>query len=233
MKGWRRAIQMWRVAATSGRFCSTARRSVFMRQTEVAQQPPDRVAVHRGPMRRGPMRRGPVRRGDFGGQFRRRQVPFLPDPAGDPRLQPGQLAMPSAIALRFGCKEAWVQGGLGARPPVACLSFTLSLTNFTEVRNRAAAERCVFPSATKSTTRGLNSTGCGLPIIDPHIRLSDRESHMKPVGNPEAQSARQATGSGPMVCRFKDCRLYGCRRCGGWSIPAHDWRCFAVAAAFD
>ena len=67
-----------------------------MRQTEVAQQPPDRAAMHRGPMRRG----------DFGRQFRRRQVPLLADPAGDPVLQPGQLAMPAAIALRFRSQTA-------------------------------------------------------------------------------------------------------------------------------
>ena len=91
MKGWRRVIQMCRAAATSGRFCSaaivlepmahqwlTVQVVFFMRQTEVAQQPPDRAAVHRSPMRRD----------DLGGQFRHGQVALLADPAGDPILQP-------------------------------------------------------------------------------------------------------------------------------------------------
>jgi hypothetical protein len=77
MKGWRRVIQMWRAAATSGRFCSTARRSFFMRQAEVAQQSSDRATVHSGALRCG----------DLGGQFSDRQVPLLADPPGDPSLQ--------------------------------------------------------------------------------------------------------------------------------------------------
>jgi len=42
-----------------------------------------------------------MRRGDLAGQPGGRQVPLLRDPAGDPVLQGGQLAMPAAIALRF------------------------------------------------------------------------------------------------------------------------------------
>ena len=45
MKGWRRLIHIWRASATSGRFCSTARRSFFVCQTEAAQMPPNRYAV--------------------------------------------------------------------------------------------------------------------------------------------------------------------------------------------
>ncbi len=35
MKEWRRVIQMWRAAETTGRFCSTACRSFFARQPQV------------------------------------------------------------------------------------------------------------------------------------------------------------------------------------------------------
>ena len=45
------------------------------------------------------MHRNPMGRGDLGGQFRRRQVALLPDPAGSPVLQARKLAMPAAIAL--------------------------------------------------------------------------------------------------------------------------------------
>ncbi len=38
-------------------------------------------------------------RGDLGSQSGGRQVPLLCDPAGDPVLQTGQLAMPAAVAL--------------------------------------------------------------------------------------------------------------------------------------
>ena len=37
MNGCRRVIQIWRACRTSGRFCSTACRSFFMRQTKTAQ----------------------------------------------------------------------------------------------------------------------------------------------------------------------------------------------------
>lgn len=43
---------------------------------------------------------------DLGGQRRRRQVPLLADPAGDPVLQTSELAMPAAIALRLRRKAA-------------------------------------------------------------------------------------------------------------------------------
>jgi hypothetical protein len=36
---------------------------------------------------------------DLDGQRRRRQIPLLADPAGDPVLQASQLAMPAAVAL--------------------------------------------------------------------------------------------------------------------------------------
>ena len=45
MKGRRRAIQICRASRTSGRFCSTARRSFFVCQAKVAQEPPDRDTV--------------------------------------------------------------------------------------------------------------------------------------------------------------------------------------------
>ena len=89
MKGWRRVIQMWRAAATSGRFCSAACRSFFVCQTEVAQEPPDRAATHYHAMRGR----------DLSSQSSCRQVPLLCDPASNPVLQGGQLTMPAAVAL--------------------------------------------------------------------------------------------------------------------------------------
>ena len=50
MKGWRRLIQIARSRATSGRFCSLARKSFFVRQTEPLQQAPDCGALHIDPV---------------------------------------------------------------------------------------------------------------------------------------------------------------------------------------
>jgi len=94
MKGWRLVIQMWRAAATSGRFCSTARRSFFVRQPKFAQQGPDRTATHGHAMRHH----------DLGRERRGGQIPLLADAAGDPVLQGRQFAMPAAIPLRLGRK---------------------------------------------------------------------------------------------------------------------------------
>jgi len=67
-------------------------------------------------------------------------------PADDPALGPArharQLAMPAAVAR-----------GLGSSDPVLRLGSTMSLTNLTDTRNFAAAERCERPSFTTSTTR--------------------------------------------------------------------------------
>ncbi len=117
-----------------------------------------------------------MRRGNLGGQSGSRQVPLLRDPAGDPVLQGGQLAMPAAIAL-----------GLRRKAPLSFINLTMSLTNLTETLNRAAVDRRVFPSATWSTTLWCNSTGCGLPIVDPHVCLTNKESRVKPQGNPESR----------------------------------------------
>lgn len=82
---------MWRAAATSGRFCSTARRSFFVRQPEVAQGLPDRAAMHRDP----------VGGRDLGGQRGGGQVPLLANPPRQPAFQRSKLAMPAAVALRL------------------------------------------------------------------------------------------------------------------------------------
>ncbi len=127
MKGWRRVIQMWRAAATLGPLLLDGLQVFFVRQPEVPQQPPDRAPMHRHPMRRG----------DLAGQSGCRQILLLRNPAGHPVLQGGQLAMPAAIAL-----------SLWREAPVSFINLTMSLTNLTETLNRAAVDRCVFPSAT-------------------------------------------------------------------------------------
>jgi hypothetical protein len=42
-----------------------------------------------------------MRRSNLGGQLRHSQIPLFADPAGDPVLQPGKLAIPATIALGF------------------------------------------------------------------------------------------------------------------------------------
>ena len=85
MKGWRCVIQTRRASATSGRFCSTARRVFFVCQAKAAQPPPDRDAVGLDPM--------PL--AQFGHQFIQRQVALLLDPAFDPTRHARQLAVNS------------------------------------------------------------------------------------------------------------------------------------------
>jgi len=95
MKGWWRLIQTSRARATSGRFCSAARRSFFLCQAEAAQVPPDRGAVRLNAV--------PVTQ--FHHQFIQRQVALFLDPALDPARHACQLAMPAAVALRLGIKR--------------------------------------------------------------------------------------------------------------------------------
>ena len=116
------------------------------------------------------------------------------------------LASPAAVRSRFSAIRRAIQffredslpcppplpWAFGTRPPVAFISLTMSLTNLTETLNRAAVDRCVFPSATWFTTRCRSSTGCGFPNVDPHICLTDRESRIKHQGNPESQLPRHA-----------------------------------------
>ncbi|MFV0293891.1 MAG: hypothetical protein ACK5II_12055, partial [Paracoccus sp. (in: a-proteobacteria)] len=101
--------------------------SFFVRQAKIPQEPPDRTAMHRRSRRRC----------ELGRQFRRRQVALLPDPARDPILVSGQLAVPAAVALL-----------LRKKAPVVFASLTMSLTNLTDTLKRAAADRCVLPSDT-------------------------------------------------------------------------------------
>jgi hypothetical protein len=49
----------------------------------------------------------------------------------------------------------------------------MSLTNLIETHSRRAASVCVFPCSTSATARDRSSTGCGLPIVDPHIYLTE------------------------------------------------------------
>ena len=78
-------IQTWRASATSGRFCSTARRSFFVRQAEAAQVPPDRDSVG--------LDARPVTQFDH--ELIKRQVALLLDPAFDPTRHARQLAVNS------------------------------------------------------------------------------------------------------------------------------------------
>ena len=72
------------------------------------------------------------------------------------------LASPAAVISRFSAIRRPIQSfrgnslpwppplpcAFGTRPPVAFINLTMSLTNLTETLNRAAVDRCVFPSAT-------------------------------------------------------------------------------------
>ena len=68
----------------------------------------------------------------------------------------------------------------------------MSLTNLIETHSRRAASVCVMPCSTSRTARSRNSTGCGLPITDPHICLKSMESKGKHHGNPESDQGRHA-----------------------------------------
>lgn len=83
----------------------------------------------------------------------------------------------------------------GYNPPVSRFRSTMSLTNFTETRNRAAAARCDYPSSTNAITRSRGAIGCGLTISPPHICHIDMDSLIKPHGNPESEWAPPALGS--------------------------------------
>ena len=96
MKGWRWLIQTLRANATSGRFCSTARRSFFVCQAEATQVPPDRDTVDIDAV--------PFTKLDH--KFIKRQVALLLDPPFDPTRHARQLAMPAATALGLGLKQS-------------------------------------------------------------------------------------------------------------------------------
>jgi hypothetical protein len=55
-----------------------------------------------------------------------------------------------------------------------------------------AAARCELPSSTKAMTRSRSAIGCGLPISTPQICPTDRESQIKPHGNPESERLQHA-----------------------------------------
>lgn len=78
----------------------------------------------------------------------------------------------------------------GSSPTVSRFRITMSLTNFTDTRNRAAAARCECPSSTKATTRSRSAIGCGLPISTPHICPTARESQIRLHGNPESKRSQ-------------------------------------------
>ena len=94
MKGWRRPIHIWRASATSGRFCSTARRSFFVCQAEAAQMPPNRDAVgfHALDVT------------EFDHQLIEGQVALFLDPAPDPACYASQFTMPTTVTLLFSLK---------------------------------------------------------------------------------------------------------------------------------
>ena len=96
MKGWRWLIQTLRASATSGRFCSTARRSSFVCQAKATQPPPDRDTVDIDAV--------PITKFDH--QLIKRQVAFLLDPLLDPTRHARQLAMPAPTALGLGLKRS-------------------------------------------------------------------------------------------------------------------------------
>jgi hypothetical protein len=88
--------QTLRASATSGRFCSTARRSFFVCQAKGTQMPPDRDAVDIDAV--------PITKFDH--KFIKRQVALLLDPLRDPTRHARQLAMPAPTALGLGIKRS-------------------------------------------------------------------------------------------------------------------------------
>lgn len=92
-----------------------------MCQAETAEKSPDRDAVNGEAVA--------IRQ--LGYQIGQRQIRALPHTRLDPVPHVGQLAMPAAIALPP-----------QLQPTVSRFRITMSLTNFTETRNRAAVDRC-------------------------------------------------------------------------------------------
>jgi hypothetical protein len=60
------------------------------------------------------------------------------------------------------------------------------------LNNLTPAARCECPSSTNATTRSRNAIGCGLPISNLHICHADRESRIRPQGNPESERSQRA-----------------------------------------
>jgi len=96
-----------------------------------------------------------------------------------PELIVGPGGSPSDQSLRD-CP--W---GSGASDPLLRFGRTISLPNVVETHSRRAISVGVVPSATNNTARSRNSTGCGLPITDPHICLKCRDSQNDCLGKPE------------------------------------------------
>ena len=95
INGWRRSIQTRRASATSGRFCSTARRSFFVCQAQTAQMPPNRNTVGFDALDLT----------KFDHQFIKGQVALFHDPASDPIRHASQFAMTTTVALLLGLKR--------------------------------------------------------------------------------------------------------------------------------
>lgn len=85
-----------RASATSGRFCSTARRSFIVCQARAAQPPPDRHTLDIDAV--------PITK--FDQPVIKCQVAFLLDPLLDPTRHARQLAMPAPTALGLGLKQS-------------------------------------------------------------------------------------------------------------------------------
>ena len=98
----------------------------FVCQPEVAQEPPDRTAMHPGA----------VRRGDPHGKSGGCQVARPGNPSGDPVLQRRPLAAPAAVALR-----------LRSAAPGRRLQLAPSVTHRIDPPNRVALARGVFAFA--------------------------------------------------------------------------------------
>ena len=68
----------------------------------------------------------------------------------------------------------------------------MSLTNFIETHSRRARLGMRLALFDKCNHAGCSSTGCGLPIVDPHICHSRRDRQEDRLGNPESNQGRYA-----------------------------------------
>ena len=122
MKGWRLAIRIRRLSATSLRFCSGACRCFFVTETKPAQQPSDRGAMHVQPVFRAQFRR----------QFVNRQLRLSTQ-----SFTPVSLPRPGVPCC------------FGSSAPISRLSRTMSLTNLIETRSCVTLCKIIQFSLTK------------------------------------------------------------------------------------
>jgi hypothetical protein len=202
-EGWRLAIQTWRRAATSWRFCSSACKPFFVCQPEPAQHPLDSGTVHGDVV-------GSVQ---FDHQFVERDLALF----GDTRLEPigyaGELVMSPTIALP-------------PRPQQPSLAPQLHQIVNEFGRHSKVPRHLAMPVAfihIRDTPR-LKLHWMWLAHQTPHTCLSKREAHHRQAGNPEARCPQYALeacgdsqGSVDVLTLQMDCTVLTVRRRMIWN----------------